>query len=1051
MFTKHKARGIAIVVVLISAVIFLALMVAITGTLAVSSRQTTADQRVTLMAQYAAESGLNRVLASAAGKEFADWAKLFQRIKTSTTLEEDALRKLAWQYCNKSPDERFPEGTNDDHLFCEASRADETDHYERSRFEILSRFLGSGDRDESNPNKTDDYKEVFGRSLDVSEEAFWREAFVSGKRYTATLGNNSSYAVSYGLRPLRVELRPGALYRFVFAPRESVSVGEVKNAGGVVIARRETSRVYQHEYYLDFTPPSYAYFLSMTNRQTFREGSQLKKVFFNSQTILDGPIHTNGQFNFTGKPWFGDTVTSHGCVPGFFRDGTPPQCMTEAGLEGMEAPLQATAHLDDTPENNFVGDNYARGGYVKENLTQTQTRPEFALGNFTDEARTDYNPDSSSNPWKYTGEYAAPVLKLPTSSDAQKTLAETSGLLLRTSTAPTTSANGADPSAATYYDGAALAGAGGFPTKLQVAPQVLLLATTTTNTTAPGISAFAPIRQAGQTAARQLVRIKAVRKISNCRATPTGIKLSNNSANICVGQTSSTINARYLPDVDTFTNARANPDATDFDWQLNAASVPNVQLTNLTGKSSKVKSVSQTGNRQVTVRSQSFPGLSAQTIGVNVTPNTGTNSSAPGITGITKNPGGNRLFLENEGVQQGWTIDTDFEDSAGCVGFAQTNTVSSYAWSIEPAGGATLSLSATTGDQVNLVIGSLGSVAQKEFTVKVMVTPVAGNPRTFTVGTVTVKKPDGVSRLRTVPGQRLKATLVQSCQQASYPWPVFIDYLIDANGNAQYREIPSTVNDDWVEPLTGDYPFKTSVRKLNDFVLYIENGFSVATALPRATASDPTTAARSVAHFFRSTIATDKEIKIANDLVYEKPACGTGAHRSPTTQKVVPAQCGDQTTWARNSLGLFTSGGNIKLTYKALKNPQLQAVVMASGANRTISVEDMIKTNTSNQSCVQPYDDTSKLGAIQVQGGLIQDSFGAFGRINNGLVICGFERNMTYDVRMRFKEFAPPGFPTADNLPWQTTLLTSKDGNTPLIANALPLDGGFLRNTSERP
>ncbi len=36
-------------------------------------------------------------------------------------------------------------------------------------------------------------------------------------------------------------------------------------------------------------------------------------LWFNTNTLIDGPVHTNSNFRFTGIPWFGSTVSSAGC------------------------------------------------------------------------------------------------------------------------------------------------------------------------------------------------------------------------------------------------------------------------------------------------------------------------------------------------------------------------------------------------------------------------------------------------------------------------------------------------------------------------------------------------------------------------------------------------------------------------------------------------------------------------------------------------------------------------------------------------------------------
>src|SRR5690606_754567 len=36
------------------------------------------------------------------------------------------------------------------------------------------------------------------------------------------------------------------------------------------------------------------------------------RIWFTSDTLFDGPVHTNGNFNFYNRPWFGGAVSSAG-------------------------------------------------------------------------------------------------------------------------------------------------------------------------------------------------------------------------------------------------------------------------------------------------------------------------------------------------------------------------------------------------------------------------------------------------------------------------------------------------------------------------------------------------------------------------------------------------------------------------------------------------------------------------------------------------------------------------------------------------------------------
>jgi type II secretory pathway pseudopilin PulG len=48
-------------------------------------------------------------------------------------------------------------------------------------------------------------------------------------------------------------------------------------------------------------------------------------LWFSTSTLIDGPIHTNTNFMFTGNPWFGSTVSSAGC-----EQAATGQCNTKA-------------------------------------------------------------------------------------------------------------------------------------------------------------------------------------------------------------------------------------------------------------------------------------------------------------------------------------------------------------------------------------------------------------------------------------------------------------------------------------------------------------------------------------------------------------------------------------------------------------------------------------------------------------------------------------------------------------------------------------------------
>lgn len=72
--------------------------------------------------------------------------------------------------------------------------------------------------------------------------------------------------------------------------------------------------VTQGEYQFDVGRVSFARYALFTNQHVSETGGD--RIWFTSDTLFDGPVHTNGNFNFFGRPWFGGDVTSAGATQG---------------------------------------------------------------------------------------------------------------------------------------------------------------------------------------------------------------------------------------------------------------------------------------------------------------------------------------------------------------------------------------------------------------------------------------------------------------------------------------------------------------------------------------------------------------------------------------------------------------------------------------------------------------------------------------------------------------------------------------------------------------
>ncbi|NNF06779.1 MAG: DUF4900 domain-containing protein, partial [Candidatus Eisenbacteria bacterium] len=92
-------------------------------------------------------------------------------------------------------------------------------------------------------------------------------------------------------------------------------------------------------------------------------------------------------------------------------------------------------------------------------------------------------------------------------------------------------------------------------------------------------------------------------------------------------------------------------------------------------------------------------------------------------------------------------------------------------------------------------------------------------------------------------------------------------------------------------------------------------------------------------------------------------------------------------------LGLFSSGGNVRIGSGAPDDLQIDAFVMASDNNKVFTVDN--------------YDTGSYRGQVHLRGGMITNVYGAFGTFDGNGVTTGYGRDFRYDRR----GLIPPYFP----------------------------------------
>ena len=105
--------------------------------------------------------------------------------------------------------------------------------------------------------------------------------------------------------------------------------------------------------------------------------------------------------------------------------------------------------------------------------------------------------------------------------------------------------------------------------------------------------------------------------------------------------------------------------------------------------------------------------------------------------------------------------------------------------------------------------------------------------------------------------------------------------------------------------------------------------------------------------------------------------------------------CADYST-GDNVLGLFSTGGSVRVGLTAPNDMHLDAFVMAAGSDGSFKVDQ--------------HDQGSPRGDFWLRGGMVTEFYGAFGTFQNDERRSGYGRRFSYDTR----GIVPPYFPTTN-------------------------------------
>jgi len=171
----------------------------------------------------------------------------------------------------------------------------------------------------------------------------------------------------------------GDTYAIPYVAVAEASIGDFKR--NVVI---------QGAYHFVLTTDTFAKYASFTN--SFKDSTG-KELWFGSNTLLDGPVHTNQSFRFAGQPWLGGKVTSSG-----FSDSA-----LSGASEGDTGDATGATYWMDG--NNF---EFKDATTLNSDTSHGNTTPQFAGG----------------------VDWEVPFIQLPSNALDQKTQAANSGLSL---------------------------------------------------------------------------------------------------------------------------------------------------------------------------------------------------------------------------------------------------------------------------------------------------------------------------------------------------------------------------------------------------------------------------------------------------------------------------------------------------------------------------------------------------------------------------------------------------------------------------------------------
>lgn len=299
-----QIKGIALIVTMLIAIILIITLIGISSSLSISGKRVTTKQKIALEAQYAAESGLSLAAANvmAIGREVVGIINQNKALVLPETTDwARTITPYVQSFCGRGVSLLPPDGTK--HKICVTNLGLVSWLSGNEPYRFLVDFVAP----DFYPIDPDT-----GRKHDPQKYWSQRIGFHKVNRTIKPGTEKNIYTVSHGFVPMEVWAFEDNSIHFIFKAA-ATSVGKVVRDGHN-LAVRKVKQEFAEKLEIILSPPSFSRYMSFTNYQRAGLSPQSNRVYFYNGTYFDGPVHTNEHFNFINKPWFGDDVTSAGCI-----------------------------------------------------------------------------------------------------------------------------------------------------------------------------------------------------------------------------------------------------------------------------------------------------------------------------------------------------------------------------------------------------------------------------------------------------------------------------------------------------------------------------------------------------------------------------------------------------------------------------------------------------------------------------------------------------------------------------------------------------------------